>query len=226
MLHPAKDKSCTLSAFGTVQRGSRIALTSLDLLCAGSRVEVTCLARQIHDILPNVQQFALPSSSPITVRVRYVDRGEEVGHSRQCNERLCVAGQSLACEFSFSQCHICMCACVSMFVCGLQSVVVLARSSADFMTELHNVIAAIARVSVADVVSVHCGLVELTDRYDVDELVNGDTLIVRLRSSPSAPQSAGSAAASMSGHKRDAEGPAAKDVDGGVLESASKRPKI
>ena len=58
---------------------------------------------------------------------------------------------------------------------------VLARSSADFMAELHSLIADDARVAVADVVSIHCGVVELTDRYDVDELANGDTLIVRLR---------------------------------------------
>ena len=102
----------------------------------------------------------------------------------------------------------------------------LARKSADLMAELRGLVAADARVSVADVVSVHCGLVELTDRYDVDELVNDDMLIVRLRAPPRATQSAGSAAAApLSGHKRGADGPAAKGADGGEVESASKRPK-
>ena len=60
----------------------------------------------------------------------------------------------------------------------------MARSSADFLTDLHQLVAADARVAVADVVSIHCGLIELTDRYEVDTLImiNGDTLIVRLRS--------------------------------------------
>ena len=71
---------------------------------------------------------------------------------------------------------------VSIFV-RAQSLLALARSSADFMTELRELIAADARVADADILSVHCGVVELTDRYDVDdELVNADTLVVRLRS--------------------------------------------
>ena len=71
-----------------------------------------------------------------------------------------------------------------MFVCDAQSLLALVRSSADFMSELRGLIAADARVAVANIVSIHCGVVELTDRYDVDALVNADTLVVRLRSAP------------------------------------------
>ena len=111
-----------------------------------------------------------------------------------------------------------------MYVCNAQSLVKLARKSADLMAELRGLVAADARVTMAHVVSVHCGLVKLADRYDVDELVNGDPLIVRLRTPLRAPQSAGLAAAvPLSGHKRVADGPAASGADGG--ESASKRPK-
>ena len=86
----------------------------------------------------------------------------------------------------------------------------LARNSADYLTELRVRIADDARVAVADIVSIHCGVVELTDRYDVDELVNADVLVVRLRAPPQAPLAAGSsAAAPLSGHKRGAEDSAA-----------------
>ena len=49
------------------------------------------------------------------------------------------------------------------------------------MAELRSLIAADAQVADADILSIHCGVVELTDRYDVDELDNADVLVVRLR---------------------------------------------
>jgi len=111
-----------------------------------------------------------------------------------------------------------------VFVCDYQSVVALARKSADFMAELRSLVAADARVAAADILTIHCGLIELRDRYDVDGLANGDRLVVRLRAHPRATQSAGfSSAVPLSGHKRGADGSAAKRADGG--ESASKRPK-
>ena len=119
--------------------------------------------------------------------------------------------------FVFSLARACL-------LCDDQSVVALARKSADFMAELRSLVAADARVATADIHSIHCGVVELTDRYDVDGLANGDRLVVRLRAHPRATQSAGfSSAAPLSGHKRDADGPAVSDADGGA--SASKRPK-
>jgi hypothetical protein len=98
---------------------------------------------------------------------------------------------------------------VPIFVC-VQSVVALARSSADFMAELRELIAADAQVADADILSIHCGVVELTDRFDADELVNADVLVVRLSAPPQAPLPAGSSgAAPLSGHKRGAEDSAA-----------------
>jgi len=92
-----------------------------------------------------------------------------------------------------------------------QSRPTLARSSADFMAELRSLIAADARVPEADILSIHCGVVELTDRYDVEALASGDVLVVRLRTVPKAPVPAAppAAAVQMSGHKRGAEDPTA-----------------
>jgi len=118
--------------------------------------------------------------------------------------------------------------CVTVFVRRAQSLMVLARSSADFLAELRSLIAADARVAEADIVSVHCGVVELTDRYDVDALVNADTLVVRLRAPAQAPLPAGSsAAAPLSGHKRGAEDSAAAIPAEGESSSgpAAKRSK-
>ena len=111
-----------------------------------------------------------------------------------------------------------------------QSLLTLARSSADFLDELCQLIAADAGVSVADIVSIHCGVVELTDRYDVDALVNADTLVVRLRTAPAAPSPVASASAvvSASGHKRGsvaAAGAAAQSSNGDGSQPASKRAK-
>ena len=86
----------------------------------------------------------------------------------------------------------------------------LTRSSADFMAELRSLIAADARVPEADILSIHCGVVELTDRYDVEALASGDVLVVRLRTpKPPVPAAPPAAAVQMSGHKRGAEDPTA-----------------
>jgi len=92
-----------------------------------------------------------------------------------------------------------------------KSVLQLTRSSADFMVELRDLIVADARVAVADILSIHCGVVELTDRFDVDALVSGDVLVVRLRTAPKPPVLAAppAAAVQVSGHKRGAEDPTA-----------------
>jgi len=75
------------------------------------------------------------------------------------------------------------------------------------MTELRNLIVLDARVAVADILSIHCGVVELTDRYDVEALASGDVLVVRLRTAPKPPVLAAPPAAvvQVSGHKRGAE---------------------
>jgi len=100
------------------------------------------------------------------------------------------------------------------------------------MAELRALVAADARVAEADVVSIHCGLVELTDSYGVGELVNADTLVVRLRSAPPAALSrrrgvAGSAAAAASpGGGMDADTVAASDQDSDCeIVPAAKRAK-
>ena len=117
---------------------------------------------------------------------------------------------------------------VPIFVC-VQSLVALARSSADFMAELRSLIAADARVADADILSIHCGVVELTDRYDVDELVRGDTLVVRLRTIPQAPGAQPSepsaAAVPAAGQKRSADTPDLAADSKASSESAAKRPK-
>ena len=106
----------------------------------------------------------------------------------------------------------------------------LIRSSADFLTELRQLIAADAGVSVAVILSIHCGPVEIKDRYDVDALVNADTLVVRLRPALSAPSpvASSSATVSVSGHKRGsvaAAGAAAQSSNGDGSQPASKRAK-
>ena len=201
-------------------------LLLLNSAVTGCQLLLKCRARKMGDSSPNVRRFSLPPSNPIALSVRYVDRQGEVGYSRQRDERLCVAALLRA---SFrSRCarnsSLRVFACVSMPVCCKESLVALARRSADYLTELRGQIAHDAQVAVADIVSVHCGLFELTDRYDVDELVNADILVVRLRTHLWVPESVGSsAAAPVSGHKRGADGSAAKGADGG--ESTSKRSK-
>ena len=119
---------------------------------------------------------------------------------------------------------------VSIFV-RAQSLLALARSSADFMSELRSLIAADARVAVADILSIHCGFVELTNRYDVDALTNADTLVARLRTIPQAPgaQPSGpsAAAAPAAGQKRVADAPdsGADSKASSSSEAAAKRPK-
>jgi hypothetical protein len=115
---------------------------------------------------------------------------------------------------------------VSLFV-RVQSRLTLDRSSADFMAELRNLIVADARVAEADIVSIHCGVVELTDRYDVDELVRGDALVVRLRTIPQAPglSQPSAAAVPAAGQKRSADAPDPAADNQASSESAAKRPK-
>ena len=117
---------------------------------------------------------------------------------------------------------------VSLFV-RVQSRLTLARSSADFMAELRSLIAADARVAEADIVSIHCDVVELTDRYDVDELARGDALVVRLRTIPQAPGAQPSepsaAAVPAAGQKRSADAPDSAADNQASSESAAKRPK-
>ena len=105
-----------------------------------------------------------------------------------------------------------------MIVRNAQSLLALARSSADFMSELRSLIAVDARVTEADILSIHCGVVELTDRFDVDALTNADTLVVRLRSAPPAALSRRRnatefAASASSGGGADADPVAASDED-------------
>ena len=90
-MHPAQGKSGSSRCQSHSAPCNAAHQSFIAAVVAGSEVEVTCLARKIHDILPNVQQFALPPSSPITLRVRYVESEAVVSHSRQCDERLCVA---------------------------------------------------------------------------------------------------------------------------------------
>ena len=79
------------------------------------------------------------------------------------------------------------------------------------MTELRNLIVFDARVGVSDILSIHCGVVELTERFDVDALASGDVLVVRLRTAPNppAPVAPPAAAVQVAGHKRGAEDSAA-----------------
>jgi len=92
------------------------------------------------------------------------------------------------------------------------------------MTELRSLIVLDARVGVSDILSIHCGVVELTERFDVDALASGDVLVVRLRTAPNppAPVAPPAAAVQVAGHKRGAEDSAAATSlgSGGVVHAA------
>lgn len=63
----------------------------------------------------------------------------------------------------------------------LQRLLILARHSADLFAELLSSVAAGVGVASSAVLSMHCGPVQLQDRYDVDQLQHRDKIVLKLK---------------------------------------------